>query len=67
MIAEVKTKMQFPQSVDVYLGFEIIQKNASALVAIPRGWTQAQVTILQATDLPAMRKRIWAWWHNPMD
>ena len=67
MIAEAKSRTVFPQSVDVYLGFEVIQRAESAFVAIPRGWTQVRVTVLQAGDLPAIRKRIWAWWHNLVD
>jgi hypothetical protein len=67
MIAQLKSKTAFPLTVDVYLGFEVIQKNDTTFVAIPRGWTQVQVTVLQAADLPSMRKRIWAWWHNLLD
>lgn len=67
MIAQVKSKPAFPHTVDVYLGFEIIQKDDKTFVAIPRGWTQGKVAVLQATDLPTMRKRIWAWWHHLLD
>jgi hypothetical protein len=67
MIAQVKSKPAFPHTVDVYLGFEIIQKDDKTFVGIPRGWTQGKVAVLQAADLPGMRKRIWEWWHHLLD
>jgi hypothetical protein len=67
MIAELKTKTDFPKSMDVYLGFEIIRQSDTTYVAIPRGWTHVQVTILEGRDLPLIRKRIWSWWHSLLD
>jgi hypothetical protein len=67
MTALTKLPVQKPQQVDVYLGFEILQHGEDSYVAIPRGWTHVDAKILEAEDLPALRKRIWSWWHRLLD
>ena len=66
MIAATKSPTP-PQVVDFYLGFEIRQIAKDALVALPRGWSHQEMAMLEAPDLPAMRKRIWGWWHRLLD
>lgn len=53
--------------VDVYLGFEIRRHSDGAYVAIPTGWTHRDAALLEAADLPALRKKIWGWWHRLLD
>ena len=50
--------------VDVYLGFEIFEKDGIGFAAIPRGWARDGRTVLKASDLPTLRKRIWFWWYH---
>jgi hypothetical protein len=56
-----------PEAVDVYLGFEILRHGDDGFIAIPRGWTHTEVRVLEADDLPALRKQIWKWWHSLLD
>lgn len=67
MTASTKIALPLPQTVDTYLGFEIRQITDDAFVAFPLGWTHRDVTLLEAADLPAIRKRIWSWWHRMLD
>jgi hypothetical protein len=53
--------------VDVYLGFEIRQESDNCFVAIPTGWTHRDAALLEAHDLPSLRKMIWGWWHRLLD
>jgi hypothetical protein len=53
--------------IDVYLGFEIRQHATDSFVAIPAGWSHPDIVLLEASDLPALRKRIWGWWHRLLD
>ena len=66
MIAATKSQTP-PQVVDFYLGFEIRQSTDGTLVALPRGWSHQEMAMLEAPDMPAMRKRIWGWWHRLLD
>lgn len=62
------TKLESPpQKVDVYLGFEIHQTADGTYVAFPIGWNHKDITLLEAGDLPQLRKRIWSWWHRFLD
>ena len=47
MITATKSQT-LPQTVDVYLGFEIRQLAEDALVAIPRGWSHQDIAMLEA-------------------
>ena len=67
MITELRSRTVFPKTIDVYLGFEIVQQDDTTFVAIPRGWTSVRLTILEAGDLPTLRQRIWSWWHRLLD
>ena len=60
-IVETRTPEARPQTIEVYLGFRITPHSAG-LLAIPEGWSRYGV-VLEAPDLPAIRKRIWRWWH----
>jgi hypothetical protein len=67
MTAALKTAPDLPQTVDTYLGFEIRKITDDAFVAFPLGWTHRDVTLLEAPNLPTLRKRVWAWWHRLLD
>jgi hypothetical protein len=45
---------------DCYLGFDI-STLAGCLVATPTGWPGE---ILIAESMPALRRKIWRWWHQ---
>ena len=66
MLATTRTSTP-PQTVDTYLGFEIRHLGEDAYVAFPQGWSHARVSVLEADSLPAIRKRVWAWWHRLLD
>ena len=52
--------------VDVYLGFEIFAED-TGFVAISQDWAADHPEVLQAPDLPTLRKLIWRWWHSLQD
>lgn len=54
------------EPIDMDLGFGIFKEN-ECLYALPQGWTLAGREPLQTPDLPAIRKRIWHWWHSLLD
>ncbi|MFQ5600469.1 MAG: hypothetical protein ACE5G2_07940 [Candidatus Krumholzibacteriia bacterium] len=56
-----------PRPIDVYLGFEIFEEEEGGFVAVPQGWADGGGKELEASDLPALRKRIWHWWHDLLD
>lgn len=58
-VAEV-LKQQKRESVDEYLGFAIYAV-AGWYLAIPKGW---QGEVLEAADIPLMRRKIWRWWYQ---
>ena len=66
MLAAPKT-LALPRALDSYLGFEIRHSAEDSYVAFPQGWSHAGLVLLEAADLPTLRKRIWAWWHRPLD
>ena len=67
MTATTKIEAPLPHAVDTYLGFEIRQISDATFVAFPLGWAHKDVTLLEASYLPSMRKRIWSWWHRFLD
>ncbi len=67
MIAATKLPTELPRKVDTYLGFDIVHRAPDSFVAIPNGWTPLGSALLEAHDLPALRKAIWSWWHRPLD
>ena len=68
MMTATKTKPdELTPPVDVYLGFEIRRHSDASFVAIPLGWTHRDAAVLEAQDLPTLRKRIWSWWHRLLD
>ena len=66
MVVQTKAPAARPQTVELYLGFLITQEDEMYFVATPSGWTHSGA-ILEASDLPTLRKRIWVWWHRPLD
>ena len=60
-VVETKTPQVRSQAIEVYLGFRITPHSAG-LLAIPEGWSRYGA-VLEAADLPTIRKRIWRWWH----
>ena len=57
----------FETVVETRLGFEIHRNAEGRYVAIPQGWTPNETTVLEAPSLPALRQRIWNWWHRLLD
>ena len=45
---------------DTYLGFDI-STHAGCYVATPTGWPGE---VLLAESMPALRRKIWRWWHQ---
>jgi len=66
MLATPQTQA-LPRTIDRYLGFEIRQLAEDTFVAFPQGWSHPAVVLLEARDLPTLRKRVWAWWHHLLD
>jgi hypothetical protein len=58
---------EFQTVVETRLGFEIHRNADGSYVAIPQGWTPPHATVLEAQSLPALRQRIWKWWHQLLD
>lgn len=48
------------QANDCYLGFDI-SMHAGCYVATPTGWPGE---VLLADSMPALRRKIWRWWHQ---
>lgn len=48
--------------VDEYLGFEIRSTDEETWYAVPKQWNGDAALIAQS--MPAIRKRIWCWWHR---
>ena len=67
MTATQNVAAPLPQTVDTYLGFEIRQMADDSFVAIPTGWSHRDIAVIEAADMPTMRKRIWSWWHRFLD
>jgi len=65
MIAPAKIETQEQAAIEVYLGFSITRRGDSYM-AIPTGWSVAPA-VLDGASLPAIRKRIWSWWHRLVD
>lgn len=57
----------FEAVIETRLGFEIHRNTDGSYVAIPQGWTSSDTSVLEAPTLPAMRQRIWNWWHRLLD
>jgi hypothetical protein len=67
MSATPEVRTAFESVVETRLGFEIHRNANGGFVAIPQGWTREQATVLEAETLPALRQRIWNWWHRLLD
>jgi len=66
MLATTKSATT-PNTIDLYLGFEIHQSADDTLVAFPHGWSYREGIRLEAANLPAIRRSIWNWWHRLLD
>ena len=55
---EILKKMKSGRTVDEYLGYAI-HEAAGRYLAIPRGWTGE---VLEASNMPQIRRKIWRWW-----
>jgi len=60
MQATAKVRDEVRKVVEPYLGFGI-QVLDGWFVATPMGWTGE---VLLADDMPALRRKIWRWWHQ---
>ena len=60
MQATVKVREELRGVGEGYLGF-CIQMLDGWYVATPMGWTGE---VLLADDMPALRRKIWRWWHQ---
>jgi hypothetical protein len=60
MQATILKVQQATRLEDSYLGFGIRIQDGS-YVATPTGWTGE---VLLAESMPAMRRKIWRWWHQ---
>jgi hypothetical protein len=49
-----------PRTSDHYLGFDI-STHAGCCIATPTGWPGE---VLLAESMPALRRKIWRWWHQ---
>lgn len=58
-VAEILIQ-QKRESVDEYLGFAI-HEVAGWYLAIPQGW---HGQVLEAGDVPVLRRKIWRWWYQ---
>jgi hypothetical protein len=67
MNAARQVSTEFQTVVETRLGFEIHRNANGSYVAIPQGWAPPHATTLEAPNLPALRQRIWNWWHRLLD
>jgi hypothetical protein len=67
MIASAKLIAEPCRDALDYLGFTVERRGESSFVATSKDWNHNTVVTFEAASLPAIRKRIWSWWHRLLD